>query len=223
MRDAKPPCLDTIGGDAFQQILVYLADNVQDLLRFSRVSKRYSKAVYAADEAWKRAFDISFGVEPSTSDATASTSTTCPRTPWLERYKTKFLEAALRMRQKLAARRLKVSSAVQTLEQEVYRLEQNFKKETRSLHALRQKFAALEAAKRADMVKEAHEYWAPVAVTRAQGSVVMQLPQNADELQRDMQESIAISNLECEKLKNMLVVRKKALETAKTKLGALQP
>ena len=217
------PSLDSLSDAALECMLKKLvSEDVQDLLRFSRTSKRYNVVVLGAENVWKAAYDAHFGPLPSVdSAASAATSSTC--SSWHARYKHQFLEHATHRRRKLAARRLKATSAVQTLEQEIYRLSNSLSAEQHTLQTRKEQLETLESAQKAALMQHAHIYWVPVAVMRAQGSVVMQLPQDAEERERTLQEKVSLGNFEVEKLTKMLAARIKALDTARAKLGALQP
>ena len=226
--------LDNLSDSILQCILFHLAEDIADLLHLSRASKRYHAAVVGADNAWKRAYELSFDnmkvPSPSAAKtATASSSSllekgsTSEPTSWLNRYKDRFEEEGFKRRQLAAARLLKAQSTMQTLEQNVYRLAHALQHEKQQLEHFSQLLTTLQAAMHAEKVQDAHTYWVPTAVTRSSGSLVVQVPQNALEREQELKNKIAVGELECTKLERMLTAKRAELKTAKLRLQALQP
>lgn len=228
-----PPCLDNLSDNLLQCILFHLADDIADLLHLSRASKRYNIAVIGAENAWKRAYELSYGSleqlptpVPVTATATSSSHQTAvsikPQT-WLDKYKARFAEQDFKRKQIVAARLLKARSTVQTLEQQVYRLAQTLRQEKQKLKRNSDLLTSLQAAIQAEEVQEAHTYWVPTAITRAQGSLIIQAPQNAIERERELKSDAAVGELECTKIEKMLAARRAEVQKAKLRLQALQP
>jgi len=228
-----PPCLDNLGDNVLKFILFHLADDITDLLHLSRASKRYNVAVTGADNAWKRAYELSYGSleqlpTPVPVTATATSSSRHPAASiepqtWLGKYKARFAEQSFKRRQIAAARLLKAQSTVQILEQQVYRLAQTLRQEKQKLKRISGHLATLQAAIQAEKVQEAHTYWVPTAVTRSQGSLIVQKPQNALERKRELESEVAVGELECTKIEKMMAARRAELQKAKLRLQALQP
>lgn len=227
--------LDNLSDSILQCILFHLAEDIADLLHLSRASKRYHAVVIGADNAWKRAYELSFDKakvpSPSSSNAktaTASSSSLLEKgsalepTPWLSRYKARFAEEGFKRRQLAAARLLKAQSAMQTLEQHIYRWALALQHEKQELEHSSKILATLQAALHAEKVQDAHTYWVPKAVTRSSGSVVVQVPQNALEREQELKNKIAVGELECTKLERMLTAKREELKTAKLRVQALQ-
>jgi hypothetical protein len=233
-RDKMPPGLDGLSDYVLDRILFHLADDVADLLHLSRASKRYYSTVLGADSAWKRAYVLSFGTlehllsapgatTPATSITASTSNTLYPQHTWLERYKARFAEEGRKRRQLAAAQLLKARSAVQALEQLVHQLSHILQKEKKEMRHRSESLFTLRALMQAGELQPAHTYWAPTAVTQAHGSVVVQVPQNASERERELQNTLAVSNLESTKLERMLAANKEKLRLAKLRLQALQP
>ncbi|KAL4537883.1 hypothetical protein Ndes2526B_g04256 [Nannochloris sp. 'desiccata'] len=226
-----PPCLDNLSDNVLHCVLFHLADDIADLLHLSRANKRYNAAVLGADNAWKRAYELSYGSLgqlPTPVVATVTASSHHPAVPlepqtWLGKYKDRLIEHGFKRRQLAAARLLKAQSTVQTLEQQVYRLAQTLRQEKQELKRLTDLLATLRAAIQSEEVHEAHTYWVPTAVTRAQGSLVVQAPQNALERKRELESKVAVGELECTKLEKMITARRAELQKAKVRLQVLQP
>jgi hypothetical protein len=209
-----PPSLDALNDATLDCVLLALAGDVQDLLRLSRTSRHYHEAVMGADHVWRAAYEASFGAPAAAP----------PPGTWLAAFKERFQQEARRRRQMVAARRLKASSDVQSLEVEVHRLRQALAAEETRLPILKREQAGLRVSMHADAMRDAHtQYWAPVAVTRATGRQVAQVPQNAAARERALEQAVAEAELEAHKLRRRVTARAAALEAARRKLAALGP
>ena len=150
-------------------------DDVQDVLRCSRVNKRFYCLV-GNDALWQSLFETDFasGVGRGHTVPTGAVPSS-----WRGRYKDRFCANRRERLQLSAARRVKARSAVHTLESEVWQLQRALQQEAHRLTTLQHELARLRQARQDALIKGISQmYWQPVAVTRAHGAVVNQAPVN---------------------------------------------
>ncbi|PRW50931.1 alpha beta hydrolase [Chlorella sorokiniana] len=158
--------------------------------------------------------------------AAAAAAQTSESSSWRERFKTRYVEEARKQRLKRQARRLKAESTLQVLRLDVHRLEQALVQEQRQLPQLQAQLAALQKARQqASAAALAQVYWQPVAVQQAhgQGVAAVQQPLDAEGAEQDLQQRVAVSQLEVRKLTAALQAARRRAGEAQRKLQALLP
>lgn len=219
--------LDALPRSALLIILRYVAVDetskcgFQDLLHLSRTCKYLYKVIKDTDDVWKEAFVSSFGKDAV---LMASEDVETGRVTWKEKVQENKRMLTLR----LSARKLKLTSEIQSLEHDMYQIQQRIHQEKRNIDELSFQLKSLERARQnSDRIKLQRElqktYWHPQNVVTSRGLHVEQLPKDLEAHESELRSSVALAQIEHETLLKSLRSRSQKLQRARHRLQILNP